>query len=243
MTDELRVGALDLTSKRAVEAAAPDDLRALLFQRLDEIAAEWRLPPRAVPLLADSVSSCAFAPDETILPYGAQAGFLGMIARGEAAAYTSHRPDARQVAVLLPGSTFGHNMLASDQPSRVAIRAQTSCDVWILNRSDVEALIRKRRSRQRTSRRWGWVAWGGALLLVLSTVLMVAPELVWQALSALLTAWFPHAAIRLAPAGTGPSLLPGPGLVVSLFLGGGAVLGVLLLAVGLVARRMAQAWT
>jgi CRP-like cAMP-binding protein len=214
-------------------------VRALLQQRLDQIAVRWGLPQGSAALLADRVAGCSFAPGETILPYGVQAGFLGVVASGRAAAYADHRQDARQVAVLLPGSAFGHDMLASNQPSPVAIRALTCCMVWILDRSEVEALIHRLKAQRKAYRRWGLVAGSGIIFLLLSAGLLFFVD---RALSALLTAWAPQVTAWFLPLETGYGFAAGREPLAYMLLGGLALVGVVLLAVGLVARRKAKVW-
>jgi CRP-like cAMP-binding protein len=158
-----------------------------------------------------------------------------MVVSGRAAAYASHHADARQLAVLLPGSAFGHDLLVASQPSKSAIRALTPCKVWVLNRIEVEKAVSEQRSRLRAGRNWGWAAGVGAMLMLSSVLLLLAVNRVQPDLQSLVARWFPFLAARLAQSGTALSTSLEP--LGQIAFGVLAIIGLVLFVGGLTVRR------
>jgi Tfp pilus assembly protein PilF len=163
----------------------------VIRQQMERLVAPWGLQPADVTYLARQMHSHTYSPGEIILPFRARADFLGLIVKGQAAAYSGQRDASQQVAVLFPGSTFGDDMLGENPPSDTTLKAITHCEVRFLRRADLEALASQRRSQ-------GYQTTLGRLAVV-SAILFLICLLIILALSVPLV----RQTIALAPMGFG----------------------------------------
>lgn len=130
----------------------PAEVHHLLRQQLDRLAVLWGLRPSEAYGLTQQMHAHIYAPGEIILPHRVQADFLGLIVRGQVAVYTSQHRAARQLAILLPGSSFGHAGPAGSRPGSAVLQALTRCEIRFLHRADLEALANKRRAERQATR-------------------------------------------------------------------------------------------
>lgn len=166
-----------LTNDQAVEGKlGPAEVHDIVRQELERLAIAWGLQPTDVHRLAGQMRSYTYAPGETILPSRVRTDFLGLLVRGRVGVRTSALKAARQVGVLLPGSTFGDIAPHANSTSDETLQALSRCEIWFLRRTDLEGLSNKRRAEQRLAVFWRVLAWS-ALVLVGCLVTMIALSL------------------------------------------------------------------
>ena len=125
----------------------PAEMHDVIRRQLDLLVIPWGLRPVDVSHLAGQMGTHTYSPGEIILPLRARADFWGLITTGRAGAYADQRGTGQQVTVLLPGSTFGDDMLGGNGPSDLMLKALTRCEVRFLRRADLEEVSSRRRSR------------------------------------------------------------------------------------------------
>jgi tetratricopeptide (TPR) repeat protein len=162
----------------------PAEVRDILRLRLEELVGPWGLEAHDAHNLSRQMRTHTYGPGELILPNRARADFLALIVGGQVAVYAGHHRTGRQVAVLLPGSTFGDVDQAENRPSDSTLQALSRCEIWFLPRADIEALVQEKRAKQRLGTIWRMAALGFPILLlcVLAFYLFRSPS-VRQALA------------------------------------------------------------
>jgi tetratricopeptide (TPR) repeat protein len=154
----------------------PAEAHTIVRQRLEWLLVPRNLHPNDVHRLAQRLHLHIYNPEEIIVPRGVQAGCLGLVVQGQVAVHTGARRTDRAEVILLPGSTFGESMLARGRPSSATLQALTRCEIWFLNRADLQALIKQRRARQRAAALGKMGPWA-ALLATLCVLITVALNL------------------------------------------------------------------
>lgn len=152
---------------------SPAEAHGVLRQQLEKLAAPWGLEPSDAHWLAQQMYLHSYDPGEIILPQGAHADCLGLIVQGRVAVHSGQRRGAHTGVILLPGSTFGEEMLTEGRPSHATLQALTRCEIWILRRAEFQALADARRGEQRVASIWRWVGLSAALLAVLLAAILV----------------------------------------------------------------------
>ena len=159
----------DLAASRLSPAKVHDVIR----RRLMRLARRRGLQPIDTHHLARQMRTRTYAPGEIVLLQDARADCLGLVVQGQVAVHVRERGSTRQIAVLLPGSTFGEMMLADGRPSNETLQALTQCEVRFLHRAALQALSDARRSeRQVRALRQGVRV--SAMLLAVLLVLVLA---------------------------------------------------------------------
>jgi len=151
----------------------PAELQALLRQRLGRLAGAWGLDQEDMQRLAEQAYTQTYAAGQLILPHRVRPDFLAFLVRGQVGAYLGQQRSARRVAVLQPGSSFGDLGPVKGRPADTALRALTACEISILRRADLEALVVQRQAEQRRRQRWRPLL-GGVLLLLAALALAFA---------------------------------------------------------------------
>ena len=154
----------------------PTEVDSLLRQLLERLAISWGLGAGAVHHLAQRMNTYAFDPGEIILPHRARPDFVGLIVQGQVAAFAGPHRTGRRVAVLLPGRVIGDDTLTGNHVSELTLQALTGCEVRILRRADLQALVDERRVAWRET----WIRRGliaSTLVLALGLLGLVALSL------------------------------------------------------------------
>jgi Flp pilus assembly protein TadD/CRP-like cAMP-binding protein len=121
-------------------------VREAISRQLDRLASSRDLEEADISRLAKQIRTATYSPGEIILPIGARANFWGLLIEGRAALYADQWGAGPQVEVLLPGGTFGDDMLGENHPSDLMLKALTDCEVMFLRSDDVERVSSQRRS-------------------------------------------------------------------------------------------------
>lgn len=135
-------------SLASIRLSSPQ-VRDLLRQRLRHSSRRWGLRPADVEQIVGRTHTRTYAPGQAIIPQGAHADCLGVIARGQVTVSVGPRGRARIAVLLLPGSTFGEAMLERGTPCSATLRALTECEIEFIRRADLQALRAARRTAQR----------------------------------------------------------------------------------------------
>jgi len=143
-------GASQLVHPPDQERLSPAEAHQILRQHLEQLAGSWGLTAADAHRLGRQVQVQTYAPNEVILPKGVRADCFGLIVRGQVAVQATHRSQARAVAVLLPGSTFGAAMLGEGRTSASALQSLSRSEVWFLRRADLEGLAQQREAQKRS---------------------------------------------------------------------------------------------
>ncbi len=185
------VGASQLVYPPDQERLSPADAHQILRQHLEQLAGPWGLTPADAHRLGRQVQAQTYTPNEVILPKGVRAECFGLIVRGQVAVQVTHRSQARAVAVLLPGSTFGAAMLGEGRTSASVLQSLSRSEVWFLRRADLEKLAQQREAQKRShqTRRVGM--WGVGVVLI------------WLAILALLSQPVGRQAVAILPMSVG----------------------------------------
>jgi tetratricopeptide (TPR) repeat protein len=109
----------------------------ILGEQMQRLAPCDALLPVRPQTLAHQASIRTYDPGEVILRAGARADCLGLLVEGQAAAYHSGPGNAVPAAILLPGHSFGQEMLAHGRASSVTLQAIGRCEVWFVRRADL----------------------------------------------------------------------------------------------------------
>jgi tetratricopeptide (TPR) repeat protein len=157
---------------------SPAEAHNIVRQRLKWLLVPRNLHPNDVHRLAQRLHLHIYRPGEIVVPRGVRADCLGLVVQGQVAVRTSTRRSTRAEVILLPGSTFGENMLAHGRPSSATLQAMTRCEIWLLRRTEVEALTKQRRAQQRAAtvgKVWPWVAFLAVTCLLIVVALNLPP--------------------------------------------------------------------
>ena len=156
---------------------SPSETHEVIRQRLTRVTDRWGLKPADAHRLARQMESHTYAPGEIIVPRGVRAGCLGLVIEGQVAVHVGQRGAARLVVVLLPGSTFGEMMLASDHPSHATLEALTHSQIRFLRRAQLQALSEERRAERQVATLWQTVRVSAVLLafLLVAVLLLSLP--------------------------------------------------------------------
>jgi Flp pilus assembly protein TadD len=156
---------------------SPEQARAALHLSLQQISSDWALSPTELDELLPRLRRRTFECGQRILPRGVRAGCLGLVARGRVAVWPAARRLPHPAAILDPGSVFGQAMLATGAPTPALLQALTRCELWFLQRSDLDAILATRRARQRRARMARLAPWlaAGVLVALLVVVATLPP--------------------------------------------------------------------
>ena len=159
--------------KRMGNRLSPAEAHGVLRQQLEQLAAPWGLGPADAHWLAQHLYLHSYDPGEIILPQGAHADCLGLIVQGQVAVQSGRRRGAHTGVILLPGSTFGEEMLTEGRSCHATLQAITRCEIWFLRRAHFQALVDARRAERRAAGLWRWVGLGVVLLVVFLAGILV----------------------------------------------------------------------
>ena len=168
-----------MTGEPVTEARLrPGEVHDIIRRHLHRLVGLWGLRSGDVRYLTQVMRTHTYAPGELVLPHQVRADFLGLIVRGQVAVYDGQHRAGRQVAILLPGSTFGSIAPDENPSTEISLQALTRCDIRFLSSTDLEALVKKRRSERWVAaigRVLTWVALALILCLALLLLLRVSP--------------------------------------------------------------------
>jgi tetratricopeptide (TPR) repeat protein len=167
---------MGLTGERALDGRlSPAVAHDILRRRLNRLLVPHRLDPADARRLIRHLHIHIYDADEVIVPRGVRAGCFALIVQGQVVVHTGGRRDGQAEAILLPGSTFGQNMLLHGQPSRTTLQALSRCEIWFLNRAELQTLADDRQAARRTALlRRTWRRAGLLLALGLLAVLALS---------------------------------------------------------------------
>ncbi len=123
-----------------------------MIQSLSKIRFLQLLPAEDVVQLIPHVKTRHYTAGETIINQGEQGRELFFIAAGKVQVTRGAAPDAKTIAELGEGETFGEIALISDQPRTATVRAIGDVEVYALQKTDFEQLLKQSPAMQDASR-------------------------------------------------------------------------------------------
>lgn len=111
-------------------------------RRLEILLRKTSLSGAEIAELARRASPRRFGAGELVVREGVRGDFWGLVTRGQVAVQSSEEGSSH--SVLRRGASFGEAMLIEGQPSGSTVRAVCDCEVRVLRRADLLALVRQR---------------------------------------------------------------------------------------------------
>jgi len=119
---------------------APSPVDARMLRQVPLFAA---LAPADLDLLAATLQARRLLRGEALVHQGEVLPMLGVLVQGRARVMVEDRRRRRAVllSTLLPGDAIGEMSLIDGQPHSATVRAETPCEVWLLERAALEACL------------------------------------------------------------------------------------------------------
>lgn len=101
------------------------------------------LPAADLELLARSLQARRLSRGEALVHQGEVLPMLGVLVQGRARVMVEDRRRRRAVllSTLMPGDAIGEMSMIDGQPHSATVRAETPCEVWLLERAALEACL------------------------------------------------------------------------------------------------------
>ena len=119
---------------------APSPVDARMLRQVPLFAA---LAPADLDLLAATLQARRLLRGEALVQQGEVLPMLGVLVQGRARVMVEDRRRRRAVllSTLLPGDAIGEMSLIDGQPHSATVRAETPCEVWLLERAALESCL------------------------------------------------------------------------------------------------------
>lgn len=149
------------------EPLSPEQAESIVRQRLAQLSPQWSLSGAEMRLLSARLIRKPFERGQLILPHRVRAGCLGLVVSGRVAVWRAGPPVSQLDAVLGPGDIFGQTMLVAGEPNAATLQAATPCEVWFVRRTDLDAVVAGRQTRQWRTWALRLAPWLAACLLAM----------------------------------------------------------------------------